>query len=262
MVFDDPSRFTGLECMFAIYGYALVIYSDFSGYSDMAIGMGKWLGFDINRNFDSPYQSLNITEFWRRWHMSLSSWLKDYLYISLGGNRNGKIRTNINLLITMLLGGLWHGASWNFLFWGFLHGSALIIHKKWVDNVVPKFSVFNKFPRTTNVIAVMITFHFVCFCWIFFKAENFTQAWTMIYQIATNFYVSGWSLFLKNYYSVLLVMIIGFALHFSPQRWCEAIIDKISDYPWWLKSVGAFSILYLIIQFKQAEPILPVYLQF
>lgn len=262
MVFDDPSRFTGLECMFAIYGYALVIYSDFSGYSDMAIGMGKWLGFDINRNFDSPYQSLNITEFWRRWHMSLSSWLKDYLYISLGGNRNGKIRTNINLLITMLLGGLWHGASWNFLFWGFLHGSALIIHKKWVDNVVPKFSVFNKFPRTTNVIAVMITFHFVCFCWIFFKAENFTQAWTMIYQIATNFYVSGWSLFLKNYYSVLLVMILGFAFHFSPQRWCEAIIDKISDYPWWLKSVGAFSILYLIIQFKQAEPILPVYLQF
>lgn len=262
MVFDDPARYTGLECMFAVYGYALVIYCDFSGYSDMAIGMAKWLGFDINRNFDSPYQSLNITEFWRRWHMSLSSWLKDYLYISLGGNKKGKIRTNLNLLITMLLGGIWHGASWNFLFWGFLHGIALIVHKKWVEITKSKQGKSKQPTIWGKVIGVFVTFHFVCFCWIFFKAENFTQASIMITQLGTNFYAEGWPKFVANYYSVLIIMALGFVLHFTPQRWCETIIDKMSIYSFWLKSIGAFVMLYLIIQFKQAEPILPVYLQF
>ena len=117
-IFDNPGLYSGIENLFGVYGYALQIYCDFSGYSDMAIGIALLLGFHFNKNFDSPYKSASITEFWRRWHISLSSWLKDYLYISLGGNRKGKIRQYANLVITMFLGGLWHGASWNFVVWG------------------------------------------------------------------------------------------------------------------------------------------------
>src|SRR6185436_8214581 len=128
-IFDAPTLYTGLENLFGVYGYALQIYCDFSGYSDMAIGIALLLGFHFCLNFDSPYQSKNITEFWRRWHITLSRWLKDYLYISLGGNRKGKFRTYVNLMITMLLGGLWHGASWRFIIWGGLHGTYLVVER-------------------------------------------------------------------------------------------------------------------------------------
>ncbi len=261
-VFDDPSRHTGMECLFAVYGYALVIYCDFSGYSDMAIGMAKWIGFDINKNFDSPYQSLNITEFWRRWHMSLSSWLRDYLYISLGGNRHGKIRTYINLMITMLLGGLWHGASWNFLFWGLLHGVALALHKGWMELMGIKEKLRSEVPMWQQVLSVFVTFHFVCFCWIFFKAETIGSALTMINQIATNFYWAGGALFVQNYATVLGVIAFGYVLHFTPQSWCEKIIDNMAPSHWVFKAAFAIAIIFIIVQFKQAEPVMPVYLQF
>lgn len=258
-VFNDPSRYTGMECLFAVYGYALVIYCDFSGYSDMAIGMAKWLGFNINRNFDSPYQSLNITEFWRRWHMSLSAWLRDYLYISLGGNRIGKIRTYINLMITMLLGGLWHGASWNFLFWGFLHGGALAMHKMWMEK---RGHIKSSSPGYMKIITGLATFHFVCFCWIFFKSETFHDAWTMLGQIAGNFHIVSFVDYFKNYYTVLLVMLMGFSLHLTPEKWSNSIISYLSTLPWWSKSLIAVLVIYFVIQFKQANPIMPVYLQF
>lgn len=131
-IFDNPTLYSGVENLMGVYGYALQIYCDFSGYSDMAIGIALLLGFHFNKNFDSPYKSASITEFWRRWHISLSSWLKDYLYISLGGNRKGKIRQYANLVITMFLGGLWHGASSNFVVWGLFHGIALAAHKFWM----------------------------------------------------------------------------------------------------------------------------------
>lgn len=131
-IFDNPTLYSGVENLIGVYGYALQIYCDFSGYSDMAIGIALLLGFHFNINFDSPYKSASITEFWRRWHISLSSWLRDYLYISLGGNRKGKIRQYANLIITMFLGGLWHGASWNFVLWGMMHGVALAAHKFWM----------------------------------------------------------------------------------------------------------------------------------
>ena len=128
-IFDNPLLYSGIENLLGVYGYALQIYCDFSGYSDMAIGIALLLGFRFNINFDSPYKSATITEFWRRWHISLSSWLRDYLYISLGGNRKGKLRTYVNLMLTMLLGGLWHGAALQFVLWGALHGVSLAIHK-------------------------------------------------------------------------------------------------------------------------------------
>jgi alginate O-acetyltransferase complex protein AlgI len=167
LVFSNPTGYSGFENLMAVYGYTLQIYCDFSGYSDMAIGIARIMGFDLGVNFNFPYKSKNITDFWRRWHMSLSTWLRDYLYISLGGNRKGKIRTYINLFITMFLGGLWHGATWKFVFWGGWHGIGLAIHKatKPLLDKIP-----NKVP--TNAISWFITFHFVVFLWIFFRANN------------------------------------------------------------------------------------------
>ena len=182
-VFENPALYSGFENLMGVYGYAMQIYCDFSGYSDMAIGIALLLGYRLGINFDLPYQSASITEFWRRWHISLSSWLRDYLYIPLGGNRKGKVRQYGNLMITMLLGGLWHGASWNFIFWGFLHGLALAF-EKFRDSIIkiPK----NMFTRT---IGVILTFHFVCLCWIYFRAKTFTIANQVISQIYTQFHI-------------------------------------------------------------------------
>lgn len=130
-IFDNPALYSGLENLLGVYGYALQLYCDFSGYSDMAIGIALWMGFHIPANFRAPYKSDSITDFWRRWHISLSTWLRDYLYISLGGNRCSRWRMYFNQFMTMLLGGLWHGASWNFVIWGSVHGVALCAHKAW-----------------------------------------------------------------------------------------------------------------------------------
>ena len=161
----------------AVYGYTLQIYCDFSGYSDIAIGLSLLMGFTIPPNFLTPYKSQSVTEFWRRWHISLSSWLRDYLYISMGGNRKGKIRTYFNLFMTMLIGGLWHGASWKFVIWGGLHGTMLAIERF--------FKQFIKIPDNgfTRIICILLTFHFVAFCWIFFRAGSFELAGSVISNI-------------------------------------------------------------------------------
>jgi D-alanyl-lipoteichoic acid acyltransferase DltB (MBOAT superfamily) len=255
-IFDDPSRHSGIECLLGVYGYAMVIYCDFSGYSDMAIGMAKWMGFSINENFDSPYQSSNITEFWRRWHMSLSAWLKDYLYISLGGNKKGKVRQYINLFITMLLGGLWHGASFNFIIWGGMHGVALII-----DKLRLKYLPVSK-SKLLKALGVFVTFHFVCFCWIFFKASSFHDAGIIITQIFYNFNLEAVSPMFGAYKSVFIIMLIGYALHMLPktyERFAEKFLVKI-------QFAGRIAVLlffiWLVIQVKQADQVMPIYLQF
>ncbi len=182
LVFANPSQYSGFENLMAVYGYTLQIYCDFSGYSDMAIGIAMIMGFDLGVNFNFPYQAKNITDFWRRWHISLSSWLREYLYIPLGGNKKGKVRTYINLFLTMLLGGLWHGASWKFMFWGAWHGVGLAIHKatkKALDKVP------NRMP--TNAIAWFVTFHFVVFLWIFFRANDLNhEVYKHVEDIAVN----------------------------------------------------------------------------
>lgn len=261
-IFDDPSRHSGIECLLGVYGYAMVIYCDFSGYSDMAIGMAKWMGFTINENFDSPYQSGNITEFWRRWHMSLSSWLKDYLYIALGGNRKGKVRQYVNLMLTMLIGGLWHGASFNFIVWGGMHGIALALDKMRMSVAKRLPAWMNGWPGFRRVIGVIITFHFVCFCWIFFKASSFHDAGVIITQIFTNFNGSAWEPMLATYGTVFGVMLLGYVIHFIPKSYeyfCERILANIT-------LVGRIAVLllfiWIIIQVKQADQVMPIYLQF
>jgi D-alanyl-lipoteichoic acid acyltransferase DltB (MBOAT superfamily) len=172
----------------------------------MAIGIALLLGFHFNLNFDSPYKSLSITEFWRRWHISLSSWLKDYLYISLGGNRKGKLRQYVNLIVTMFLGGLWHGASWNFVLWGVLHGLALAVHKIWLELLaVSRLSI-----KIPNFVGAFFTFHFVCFCWIFFRNTSFENSLNMIRQIFVNFHVDVLPQMIIGYWPVFVLMMIGF----------------------------------------------------
>jgi len=262
-IFDAPALFTGLENLVAIYGYALQIYCDFSGYSDMAIGMALLLGFQFNANFNAPYKSKNITEFWRRWHISLSSWLRDYLYISLGGNRYGKIRTYVNLMITMLLGGLWHGASFRFILWGGLHGAMLAIHRFFNEQKI-NFGVGNN-PLIKSLIPVIggfLTFHFVCFCWILFRAPSLEHAVQMINQIANNFSPQLFFEFIAGYRTTLVMILIGYALHFIPDSMDLAAERWTIGLPLAGKATLILIVIILCIQTKSA-PVQPfIYFQF
>lgn len=178
-VFYAPVAFTGPTVFLATIAYSLQIYFDFSGYSDLAIGAAKILGFDFEKNFHIPYISKNVTEFWKRWHISLSSWLQEYLYYPLGGNRKGKLRTYVNLFLTMLIGGFWHGANWTFLIWGGLHGLSLIVHKVFLSvraakSCKPSYGIFG------NIVSGFVTFLWVNFCWIFFRADSLSNALAVI----------------------------------------------------------------------------------
>lgn len=174
-VFSNNAVFNGLTLWLAVLCYTVQIYCDFSGYSNMAIGSARMLGFHLPENFDWPYLSRNITEFWRRWHISLSFWLRDYLYIPLGGNRKGKARSYFNQFITMVLGGLWHGANWTFVAWGVWHGLMLVVHKLWLRGKKPMEK--SGLPR---LLGTILTFLCVMFGWIFFRANTFGQAFAVI----------------------------------------------------------------------------------
>jgi len=255
-IFDNPGLYTGLENLLGVYGYALQIYCDFSGYTDMAIGIALLLGYKLPANFDSPYQSASITEFWRRWHISLSSWLRDYLYISLGGNRKGKIRTYINLMITMLLGGLWHGAALRFVIWGALHGLGLAI-EKFINSIIsiPK-------NKLTRILGVIITFHFVCFSWIFFRADNMTVVKSVLTQITTAFHAGIFADFVKGYPYILMLMVLGYILHFIPssiEKYTEQLVIKS---PFILKVTYLLVIVFIVIQIKSSEIQPFIYFQF
>ena len=169
-VFAAPNEATKLELLQAMYGYAIQIYADFSGYTDIAIGIALLLGFRFPVNFDNPYRSLSVQDFWRRWHITLSNWLRDYLYISLGGNRLGSVRTYRNLMLTMVLGGLWHGAAWTFVAWGALHGFALV-----AERLLGLGSPSGQRPIAT-AIRWFVTFHVVCVAWVLFRADSFELA--------------------------------------------------------------------------------------
>jgi alginate O-acetyltransferase complex protein AlgI len=177
LIFRSPGNYDAFTLLQGAIGYTLQIYCDFSGYSDMAIGSARMLGFRFMENFQMPYSSVTITEFWRRWHISLSTWLRDYLYIPLGGNRKGTTRTYLNIMITMLLGGLWHGASWNFVFWGGLHGVSLAVHKVWMQwNPFRRLNENRAARFSWSLFSRVLTLSIVVFGWIFFRAENWNIA--------------------------------------------------------------------------------------
>ncbi|MEO1100721.1 MAG: MBOAT family O-acyltransferase [Pseudomonadota bacterium] len=176
LIFADPSSYTAASVVGGVLLYAVQIYCDFSGYSDMAIATAGLLGYKFPANFDSPYLSPNIQDFWRRWHISLSSWLRDYLYIPLGGNRRGNARRDVNLMTTMLLGGLWHGASMNFVIWGGLHGGALIVERLWNTHVASRFSPMGWIGA---LIGTVVTFYWVNLAWIFFRARTLEESFVI-----------------------------------------------------------------------------------
>jgi D-alanyl-lipoteichoic acid acyltransferase DltB (MBOAT superfamily) len=255
-IFDAPALYTGFENLMGVYGYALQIYCDFSGYSDMAIGIALLLGYKLNINFDSPYQSASITEFWRRWHISLSTWLRDYLYISLGGNRKGKFRTYINLLITMLLGGLWHGAALRFIVWGALHGAMLAIEK-----FVKSFVAIPQ-NKLTKIIGILLTFHFVCFTWLFFRAADMQTVGAMLTQIFTAFHPEIISDYILGHPLVSLFMLTGFVLHFTSRKTEQKVENLVIRSPFILKLVYLSLIIFLVIQIKSSEIQPFIYFQF
>lgn len=213
-VFASPAHFSGFENLMAVYGYGIQIYCDFSGYTDIAIGVGLLLGFRLPVNFNSPYKADGMSDFWRRWHISLSRWLKDYLYIPLGGNRKGAFRTNLNLLLTMLLGGLWHGANIRFIIWGFLHGIGLIFTRMFRQFSGTRFSK----SRLRKAVSVFLTFNFVSFCWIFFRAADMETVHTMLLQMTGSFSPGAWSSVFTAYSSVFSLMAAAYLLHFLPDN--------------------------------------------
>lgn len=180
-IFTDPMRYNSLINLLAVYGFAVQIYCDFSGYCDFAIGSGRLFGIHLPENFNKPYWSVSLTEFWRRWHMSLSFWLRDYLYIPLGGSHCSKFKTYRNLMITMVLGGLWHGANWTFIFWGFYHGLVLSIERM-LGWGVAREQIRSGWSRLWRMVLI---FHVVCVGWIFFRADSIGTAWTMLWRIAS-----------------------------------------------------------------------------
>ncbi|WP_288148486.1 MBOAT family O-acyltransferase, partial [Bacteroides acidifaciens] len=240
--------------------YALQIYCDFSGYSDMAIGIALLLGFHFPKNFDSPYKADSVTDFWHRWHISLSTWLRDYLYISLGGNRKGRFRTYLNLFLTMLLGGLWHGASWNFVVWGGLHGLALSCHKGFRQLIGR-----SKNYRSTGfrrLLGGVLTFHFVCFCWIFFRNQTFEGSRTMLYRIFTQFNPQLFGQLVTGYRGVFFLMAVGYLLHFLPDSWQLFCQRRVVRMPLLLQSLLIVAVVYMVIQVKSSEIQPFIYFQF
>lgn len=287
-VFDTPMSYTSFENLMASYGYAIQIYCDFSGYSDMAIGIALLLGFKLPVNFRTPYKSTSITDFWRRWHISLSTWLKDFLYISIGGNREGsfagylfpslfffglllwgmscynesiipliiagvsilifalsfllssKIKqtlvTNFNLFTTMLLGGLWHGAGAQFIVWGALHGLALAVHKIFMEFFPSKKD------RSPNFLwrffSIVITFHFVVFCWIFFRARDFETALQVINNIGQlTFEPELWKTIVLGYKNVFGLMLFGYVWHFLPDSFTNGMKSVFDKTPLLVKAI-------------------------
>jgi D-alanyl-lipoteichoic acid acyltransferase DltB (MBOAT superfamily) len=180
-VFESPGEHSSLEVLLGVYGYAAQIFCDFSGYTDLAIGSAALLGYSMPENFDSPYSAKSPQEFWRRWHISLSSWLRDYLFIPLGGSKGSAARTAAALGLTMVLGGLWHGAAWTFVAWGAFHGVGLIIHRAWAS--VPSLKSFRA-SRAWGGVAMVLTFHFVCAGWVLFRASSLTGALEVFTAIA------------------------------------------------------------------------------
>lgn len=258
LVFANPGAYSGFETLMAVYGYAIQIYCDFSGYTDMAIGMGKMMGFDLGINFNKPYQSTSLTDFWRRWHISLSSWLRDYLYIPLGGNRKGKIRTYINLFITMLLGGLWHGANWKFVFWGGMHGIGLAVDKIWQKYTGGRLKAY----RLARVAGWFITLHFVVFLWVFFRADSFATAWQVIVQVFTTFDWAYVPVFVGTRKLFVVLLLLAVAIHAIPSTRFEGVERLYVRLPFWVKAVAFVVLVQCILQVRSTDLQPFIYFQF
>jgi alginate O-acetyltransferase complex protein AlgI len=295
-VFSNPLSYSGFENMMALYGYSLQVYADFSGYTDIAIGLALLLGFQLPMNFNSPYKANNVGDFWRRWHISLSSWLKDYLYIPMGGNRQGslfsyimvgviiffvsvlsqtwmvpaifaglilliiammkrfpavkqQVNTNINLMLTMTIGGLWHGASWTMVIWGAINGIGLVIYK-WTKKILPwrdKSKWYN------HAWGIFITLNFITFTRLWFRGENTAKALEMLGQIRTRFQWETVPAVLQEFAPVWLMLLAGYIIHWLPNSWKMIYREAYIKSPLVVKIVVGFGVFTLLYQVLSAE---------
>lgn len=257
-VFDNPSLYSGFENMMGIYGFTIQLYCDFSGYSDMAIGIALLLGYRFLDNFRSPLKSQNPTEFWHRWHISLSSWLRDYLYIPLGGNRCSKARHHFNLMSTMLIGGLWHGASWMYVIWGGLQGLFLVGHKE-LKRALPRPSKSTWWRVAANVF---ITFNLVAISFMFFRASSLETVRDMVTQIFTNFHLEVAPQFVSGYLTIVLIMLGAYLMHFAPESWTSWLKNKYGGLNPIFQTIVLAIVLFLIIQMRQTDIVPFIYLQY
>lgn len=233
-VFRAPADFSSLDLLLGMYAYAIQIYCDFSAYTDIAIGVANLLGYQFPQNFNQPYRALSVQDFWRRWHITLSTWLRDYLYIRLGGNRGGRVRTWVNIMVTMLLGGLWHGASWNFVLWGGLHGAALVTERVFDLTGAPR-------TRLGAALAWLVTFHFVCLTWVFFRSPS-NEA-TLAY-FTTLFSGASWSTTMTPL--IASVLALGALTQLVPSRWSEALEAHYEAGSLAVKVALPFAVIFLI----------------
>jgi D-alanyl-lipoteichoic acid acyltransferase DltB (MBOAT superfamily) len=257
-IFELPTAYSGFENLMAVYGYGLQIYCDFSGYTDIAIGIALILGFRLPFNFNSPYKASSVAEFWKRWHISLSRWLRDYLYIPLGGSRKGRFRTIINLMLTMLIGGLWHGADLRFIIWGGLHGLGLAINKLWTY-------IFGEKPRGgwfVRVVSVFLTFQFVSFCWVFFRAPDMQHVGMMFRQIFGNFLPGSYGTLIQVYSGVFSIMAAGYLIHFLPEKFKESYRGLFIKIPIAAQLVIVLLIGFMLFQMRSTEVMPFIYFRF
>lgn len=304
-VFENPLTYTGFENMMAVYGYSLQVYADFSGYTDIAIGVALLMGFHLPVNFNSPYKALHVGEFWKRWHISLSSWLKDYLYIPMGGNRQGSafsyimlsisllfivllsgtpwlalifigiiggvwllaryfpnikrtVNTNINLMLTMLIGGLWHGASWMFVIWGGLNGIGLVVYKFW--RKISPFKGKDSIP--VRIYSIFLTFTFITFTRIWFRSPSIETANNIMYKIAHDWTFALIPEILVSYKMVFIVMLIGLVVHWLSSDFKEKYQNWFIKSPIYVKVLIAVVAVFLIYQAHSAELQPFIYFQF
>lgn len=257
LIFQSPTGYSGFETVMGIIGYTMQIYCDFSGYSDMAIGIALIMGFRLAQNFNFPYKSQNLTDFWRRWHISLSTWLRDYIYIPLGGNRKGTRRTYINNFATMLIGGLWHGAAWKFVFWGAMHGAGLAVHKAskpWLDRLGSSWPV--------KALSWLVTMTVVALLWVFFRADSWTDSWLIIKNAFTDFSLDYALPFASARMLWLIMMLVIIAAHALPTNfWGKAAAAFVKS-PWIVKLLIFIVVVQLVIELR-GEDVAPfIYFQF
>lgn len=276
----DPSTgvpgYSGFECMMGIIGYTMQIYCDFSGYSDMAIGIALIMGFKLAVNFNFPYKSRNLTDFWRRWHISLSTWLRDYVYIPLGGNRKGTARTYLNNFATMLVGGLWHGAAWKFIFWGGMHGAGLAIHKASkpvmarIGNSAPMRKLGERYPALRNpgdtwpmrALAWLLTMTTVALLWVFFRADTFGDAVAVIGHAFSDFSWDYLVPFVTVRWLWLILMLVIIVAHALPTDFWPRMAAAFVRSNWLVKLLIFVVVIQLVLQLRGSDVPPFIYFQF
>lgn len=260
-VFENPMLYSGVETLLALYGYTIQLYCDFSGYSDMAIGIALLLGFKFPMNFDAPLKSASISEFWRRWHISLSSWLRDYVYFSLGGSRKGKARTYLNLFIVFLLCGLWHGANFNYVAFGAMHGLLIVIHRFYSQEILHHDRHYNP-TGWRRYVSVFITVHMLCLSWILFRNTSFDYTWAMLRQLFTQFHPELLLQVLAAYKYVFMLVLFGFVTHYLPASVHNRCVYLLRRGGVPLCVAVLVVVIYIVIQVKSTDIQPFIYFQF